>query len=123
VQARAGADVVSPSDMMDGRIAAIRSALDREGYSDVSIMSYTAKYASAFYGPFRDALDSAPSDDLSRVIPPNKRTYQQDPANLREALREARLDVQARCRRRRRRLPAARCIVDSVACVASARAG
>ena len=59
-QAAAGADVVSPSDMMDGRVGALRRALDREGYTNVSIMSYTAKYASAFYGPFRDALDSAP---------------------------------------------------------------
>eukprot|EP00892_Ulva_mutabilis_P003371 jgi/Ulvmu1/1405/UM011_0134.1 len=92
-QARAGADVVSPSDMMDGRIGAIRAALDREGFAEVSIMSYTAKYASAFYGPFRDALDSAPVQDSSRIIFPNKRTYQQDPANLREALREARLDA------------------------------
>eukprot|EP01025_Chloroclados_australasicus_P050425 TRINITY_DN5790_c1_g1_i1.p1 TRINITY_DN5790_c1_g1~~TRINITY_DN5790_c1_g1_i1.p1 ORF type:complete len:408 (+),score=69.18 TRINITY_DN5790_c1_g1_i1:66-1226(+) len=92
-QARAGADVVSPSDMMDGRISAIRSALDREGFTNVSIMSYTAKYASAFYGPFRDALDSAPVDGGARIIPPNKCTYQQDPANLKEALREARLDA------------------------------
>mmetsp|Transcript_22611 Transcript_22611/g.62770 ORF Transcript_22611/g.62770 Transcript_22611/m.62770 type:complete len:400 (-) Transcript_22611:186-1385(-) len=92
-QARAGADVVSPSDMMDGRVAAIRRALDSEGFSNVSIMSYTAKYASAYYGPFRDALASAPSEATSgRVIPSNKSTYQQDPANYREALREARLD-------------------------------
>ncbi|KAK9813418.1 hypothetical protein WJX73_007499 [Symbiochloris irregularis] len=92
-QARAGADCVSPSDMMDGRVGAIRQALDDEGFSHVSIMAYTAKYASAFYGPFRDALASAPSTGkLGRVIPPNKRTYQQDPANYREALREARLD-------------------------------
>ena len=79
-QARAGADVVSPSDMMDGRVGAIRRALDREGFTNVSIMSYTAKYASAFYGPFRDALASAPQAGSSgRVIPPNKKTYQQDP--------------------------------------------
>jgi porphobilinogen synthase len=92
-QARAGADVVSPSDMMDGRVGAIRRALDREGFTNVSIMSYTAKYASAFYGPFRDALASAPRPGEShRIIPPNKKTYQQDPANYREALREARLD-------------------------------
>lgn len=92
-QARAGADVVSPSDMMDGRVAAIRAALDREGFTNVSIMSYTAKYASAFYGPFRDALASAPKPgELHRVIPPNKKTYQQDPANYRESLREARAD-------------------------------
>jgi porphobilinogen synthase len=94
-QARAGADVVSPSDMMDGRVGAIRRALDREGFTNVSIMSYTAKYASAFYGPFRDALASAPATGAAgRVIPPNKKTYQQDPANYREALREARADEQ-----------------------------
>lgn len=85
--ARAGADIVAPSDMMDGRIGAIRRALDQEGFSDVSLMSYTAKYASAFYGPFRDALDSAPKAG-------DKKTYQMDPANRREALREARLDEQ-----------------------------
>ena len=92
-QARAGADCVSPSDMMDGRVSAIRDALDSEGFTDVSIMSYTAKYASAFYGPFREALASAPkAGEAHRVIPPNKKTYQQDPANYREALREAMLD-------------------------------
>ena len=92
-QARAGADCVSPSDMMDGRVGAIRRALDREGFTNVSIMSYTAKYASAFYGPFRDALASAPkAGSAHRIIPPNKKTYQQDPANYREALREARHD-------------------------------
>lgn len=92
-QARAGADCVSPSDMMDGRVSAIRRALDQEGFTNVSIMSYTAKYASAFYGPFRDALASAPkAAGEGRVIPPNKKTYQQDPANYREALLEARLD-------------------------------
>jgi porphobilinogen synthase len=84
-QARAGADVVSPSDMMDGRVGAIRRALDAEGFSDVSILSYTAKYASAYYGPFRGALDSAPKAG-------DKKTYQMDPANAREALREAALD-------------------------------
>lgn len=83
--ARAGADVVSPSDMMDGRVAAIRSALDHEGFSEVSILSYTAKYASAYYGPFRGALDSAPKAG-------DKKTYQMDPGNVREALREAALD-------------------------------
>jgi porphobilinogen synthase len=86
-QARAGADIVAPSDMMDGRIGAIRSALDEGGYSDVSILAYTAKYASAFYGPFRDALDSAPRFG-------DKKTYQMDPANVREALREVELDEQ-----------------------------
>jgi porphobilinogen synthase len=92
-QARAGADCVSPSDMMDGRVAAIRAALDSEGFTDVSIMAYTAKYASAFYGPFRDALESAPQPGKAhRVIPPNKREYQMDPGNYREALREAAAD-------------------------------
>jgi porphobilinogen synthase len=83
--AAAGADAVSPSDMMDGRVAAIRAALDAEGFADVSILSYTAKYASAFYGPFRDALDSAPRFG-------DKKTYQMDPANAREAIRELTLD-------------------------------
>lgn len=83
--ARAGADIVSPSDMMDGRVAAIRNALDAEGFSHVAIMSYTAKYASAFYGPFRGALDSAPKEG-------DKKTYQMDPANAREAIREAGMD-------------------------------
>jgi len=90
-QARAGADVVAPSDMMDGRIGAIRDALDSEGFTDVSIVAYTAKYASAFYGPFRDALDSAPR--ASSAAPRNKKTYQMDPANSREALIEAQLDA------------------------------
>lgn len=90
-QARAGADVVAPSDMMDGRVGAIRDSLDSHGFTDVSIVSYTAKYASAFYGPFRDALDSAPRE--SSNAPPNKKTYQMDPANSREALIEAALDV------------------------------
>ncbi len=84
-QARAGADVVAPSDMMDGRVGAIRDALDDEGFTEVSILAYTAKYASAFYGPFREALDSAPKSG-------DKKTYQMDPANAREALREASLD-------------------------------
>lgn len=92
-QAEAGADCVSPSDMMDGRVSAIRRALDREGHTHVSIMSYTAKYASAFYGPFRDALASAPRPGQEhRRIPPNKKEYQMDPANFREALREAAAD-------------------------------
>jgi porphobilinogen synthase len=85
--ARAGADIVSPSDMMDGRVAAIRKALDAEGHTHVSILSYTAKYASAYYGPFRGALDSAPKEG-------DKKTYQMDPANAREAIREALLDQQ-----------------------------
>jgi porphobilinogen synthase len=84
-QAEAGADIIGPSDMMDGRVGVIRSALDEYGFHDVSIMSYTAKYASAFYGPFRDALDSAPKFG-------DKKTYQMDPANSREALLEAALD-------------------------------
>jgi len=92
-QARAGADCVSPSDMMDGRVGAIRGALDAAGFSHVSIMSYTAKYASAFYGPFREALASAPAaGGAGWRIPANKQEYQQDPANYREALREATLD-------------------------------
>ena len=84
-QAKAGADIVAPSDMMDGRVAAIRDALDAAGFQQVSICSYTAKYASAFYGPFRGALDSAPKAG-------DKKTYQMDPANAREALRELELD-------------------------------
>ena len=83
--ARAGADIVAPSDMMDGRVAAIRDALDDEDFTNVSILSYTAKYASALYGPFRGALDSAPKDG-------DKKTYQMDPANIREAIRETLLD-------------------------------
>jgi porphobilinogen synthase len=83
--AAAGADMVSPSDMMDGRVQAIREALDDMGHTGVSILSYTAKYASAFYGPFRGALDSAPRSG-------DKKTYQMDPANAREAEREAALD-------------------------------
>jgi porphobilinogen synthase len=90
-QARAGADVVAPSDMMDGRVGAIRDSLDAHGFTDVSIVSYTAKYASSFYGPFRYALDSSPRE--SSNAPPNKRTYQMDPANSREALIEASLDL------------------------------
>ena len=86
-QAQAGIDIIGPSDMMDGRIGSIRAALDKAGYSDTSIMSYTAKYASAFYGPFRDALDSAPKSG-------DKKTYQMNPANKREALIEAQLDTQ-----------------------------
>lgn len=84
-QARAGADIVAPSDMMDGRVQALREALDGEGFTEVSILAYTAKYASGFYGPFREALDSAPKSG-------DKKTYQMDPANSREALREAELD-------------------------------
>ena len=83
--AEAGADMVGPSDMMDGRVGAIRAALDRASFEGVSILSYTAKYASAYYGPFRGALDSAPKDG-------DKKTYQMDPANVREAVRELLLD-------------------------------
>jgi porphobilinogen synthase len=85
--AEAGADVVCPSDMMDGRVAAIRAGLDEVGYVQIPIVSYAAKYASAFYGPFRDAVDSAPAFG-------DRRGYQMDPANVREALRECALDVQ-----------------------------
>jgi porphobilinogen synthase len=85
-QAEAGADIIGPSDMMDGRVGFIREALDEYNFTDVSIMSYTAKYASAFYGPFRDALSSAPKFG-------DKKTYQMDPANSREALTEAELDL------------------------------
>jgi porphobilinogen synthase len=86
-QAATGIDIVGPSDMMDGRIGYIREALDNEGFTDTSIMAYTAKYASAFYGPFRDALDSAPKFG-------DKKTYQMNPANSREALVEAQLDLE-----------------------------
>jgi porphobilinogen synthase len=84
-QAEAGIDIIGPSDMMDGRVGVIRDALDNNGFTDTSIMSYTAKYASAFYGPFREALDSAPKSG-------DKKTYQMDPANKWEAIREAELD-------------------------------
>jgi len=86
-QAEAGVDVVAPSDMMDGRVGAIRRALDEQGLEHVPILSYAAKYASAFYGPFRDAADSAPQFG-------DRRTYQMDPPNVREALREIALDVE-----------------------------
>jgi porphobilinogen synthase len=85
-QAAAGADIVAPSDMMDGRVGYLRAALDGYGHQDVGILAYTAKFASAFYGPFREALDSAPKKG-------DKKTYQMDPANRREALREAQLDA------------------------------
>ncbi|MFT6053935.1 MAG: porphobilinogen synthase [Roseivirga sp.] len=86
-QAETGIDIIGPSDMMDGRVGYLREVLDESGFQDVSIMSYTAKYASAFYGPFRDALDSAPKSG-------DKKTYQMNPANQREALIEADLDVE-----------------------------
>ena len=85
-QAKAGADVIAPSDMMDGRVAAIREALDVEGFAQRTIMAYSAKYASAFYGPFREAADSAPKFG-------DRRAYQMDPANVREAMKEVDLDV------------------------------
>lgn len=89
--AQAGADFVAPSDMMDGRILTIREALEDEGYQQTGIMSYSAKYASGFYGPFRDALDSAPVDIEN--VPKDKKTYQMDPANRFEAIRETQMDV------------------------------
>ena len=87
VQAKAGCDIVAPSDMMDGRIKAIREALDKEGFQDVRILSYAAKYASAFYGPFRDAVGSG------GALKGDKKTYQMDPANSDEALREVAMDI------------------------------
>ena len=85
-QARAGADVIAPSDMMDGRVGFLRAALDEDGHTDTPILSYSAKFASAFYGPFREAADSAPAFG-------DRRSYQMDPANANEAVRETRLDV------------------------------
>jgi porphobilinogen synthase len=87
VQAEAGADIIAPSDMMDGRVGAIREALDQAGFGSVQIMAYTAKYASAFYGPFRDAIGT------SKTLVSDKRTYQMDPGNSDEALREAEADI------------------------------
>ncbi len=86
-QAKAGADIIGPSDMMDGRVGAIRKGLDNSGFKDVNIMSYSVKYASAFYGPFRDALESAPKFG-------DKKTYQMNPANVKEAILEASLDFE-----------------------------
>ena len=88
--ARAGADVIAPSDMMDGRVGAIREALDENGYENIPIMAYSAKYASAFYGPFREAAESAPQFG-------DRRSYQMDPANAEEALREVALGYPGRC--------------------------
>src|SRR5262249_48719050 len=88
VQAHAGCDIIAPSDMMDGRSGAIRKALDEEGFGHVQIMAYAAKYASAFYGPFREAIGS------SRTLKGDKATYQMDPANGDEALREVALDLE-----------------------------
>ena len=89
--AEAGADFIAPSDMMDGRIIGIREGLDQSNFLDVGIMSYSAKYASAFYGPFRDALDSAPADIID--VPKDKKTYQMDFANRDEAIRETEMDI------------------------------
>lgn len=89
--AQAGADFVAPSDMMDGRILKMRETLENEGFTNTGIMSYSAKYASAFYGPFRDALDSAPVD--AKDIPKDKRSYQMDPANRTEAIKETQMDI------------------------------
>jgi porphobilinogen synthase len=86
-QARAGADVIAPSDMMDGRVGFIRAALDEDGYTETPILSYSAKFASAFYGPFREAAESAPAFG-------DRRSYQMDPANANEALREIRMDIE-----------------------------
>ena len=91
MHAEAGADMVSPSDMMDGRVEAIREVLDENKYSDVAIMSYAVKYASSYYGPFRDALDSAPADIID--VPKDKKTYQMDFANRDEAIRETEMDI------------------------------
>ncbi|MBO2543739.1 porphobilinogen synthase [Salegentibacter sp. BDJ18] len=90
--AKAGADILAPSDMMDGRIFEMRSLLEDEGFHETGIMSYSAKYASAFYGPFRDALDSAPVD--AENIPKDKKTYQMDPANREEAVKETLMDIE-----------------------------
>ncbi len=90
--AQAGADMLAPSDMMDGRIGAIREILEKNGFDDAGIMSYSAKYASAFYGPFRDALDSAPVDEAD--VPKDKSTYQMNPANRKEAITETLLDIE-----------------------------
>ena len=96
--AQAGADFVAPSDMMDGRVLRLRQGLDAAGFQNVGIMSYSAKYASAFYGPFRDALDSAPKDTMSNAepveVPKDKKTYQMDYANRIEAIKEALMDVE-----------------------------
>ena len=93
VQARAGCDILAPSDMMDGRIGIIRSALESEGFQDTMIMSYAAKYASAFYGPYRDAIGSGKLGSGDIDNPGDKKTYQQDPANSDEALREVAMDI------------------------------
>ncbi|HPC96168.1 MAG TPA: porphobilinogen synthase [Sedimentisphaerales bacterium] len=91
--AQAGADIVAPSDMMDGRIGAMRQVLEKNGFDHVAILSYAAKFASAFYGPFRDAAESAPSPEMAAAGLGDRKTYQMDPANAREALREIALDI------------------------------
>ncbi len=93
MQARAGCDMLAPSDMMDGRVAALRAALEAEGFTDTLIMSYAAKYASAFYGPYREAIGSAKLGSSGPAHPADKATYQMDPANSDEALREVALDL------------------------------
>jgi porphobilinogen synthase len=96
LHAEAGADIVAPSDMMDGRIGLIREALDAAGHTQTALLSYTAKYSSSYYGPFRDALDSAPKTETGasdKAIPDDKDTYQMDPANGEEAVRELMLDL------------------------------
>jgi porphobilinogen synthase len=93
MQAAAGADILAPSDMMDGRVGALRAALEADGRQDVMIMSYAAKYASAFYGPYREAIGSGKLGTGSVANPPDKKTYQMDPANTDEALREVALDI------------------------------
>jgi porphobilinogen synthase len=93
VQAKAGCDILAPSDMMDGRVGALRTALEADGLQDVMIMSYAAKYASAFYGPYRDAIGSGKLGTGSVDNPGDKKTYQMDPANTEEALREVALDI------------------------------
>src|SRR5471032_3367500 len=93
MQARAGCDILAPSDMMDGRVGALRAALEAEGFPDVMIMSYAAKYASAFYGPYREAIGSGTLGSVGVANPADKKTYQMDPANSDEALREVALDI------------------------------
>ena len=93
LQANSGADLIGPSDMMDGRVGAIRKYLDKKNYTDIGIISYSAKYSSAYYGPFRDALDSAPNLNASKKVPSTKDTYQMNPSNLREAIIEAEHDL------------------------------
>src|SRR6201996_4551375 len=93
MQAAAGADILAPSDMMDGRVGALRTALEQAGHQDVMIMAYAAKYASAFYGPYRDAIGSGKLGTGSIVNPGDKRTYQMDPGNTDEALREVAMDI------------------------------